>query len=78
MQLKKEYKNITCWGLVFKNNSVLLLKKFNREWSRPGGKMQFGETRQECVVREIKEETNITAEVEYLQTVDSDYRKNKD
>lgn len=49
---------------IFRDNQVLLLKR-NRPphiglWSPPGGKMEHGETPQECCIREIYEETGLT------------------
>lgn len=42
---------------------VLLLKRDNPPfagyWSAPGGKLEFGETPQECCIREVYEETGI-------------------
>lgn len=37
-------------------------KKFEKKWSIPGGKLDFGETPLEAVIREVKEETNLDIE----------------
>jgi mutator protein MutT len=46
---------------------VLLVKRrfapLAGEWSLPGGAVDVGETLQECVVREIREETGLEVEV---------------
>ena len=50
---------------IVRNNEVLLLKKsvglFGQgKWNAPGGKILSGETAQECAVREVLEETQLT------------------
>ncbi len=53
-------------GVVIHENKVLLVKPnygFSRgKWVIPGGLVECGETLQEAVVREIKEETNLDVE----------------
>lgn len=57
-------------GLVLRNGRILMLKRHEPElsdvhlkWEFPGGKVDFGETPEEAVKREILEETGIDAEV---------------
>ncbi len=44
-------------GVVIHANKVLLLKNSREEWELPGGRLEIGETPEECVAREIEEET---------------------
>ncbi len=44
-------------GVVIHANKVLLLKNPRDEWELPGGRLEIGETPEECVAREIEEET---------------------
>ena len=42
---------------------VVLLRNEREEWELPGGKLEPGETSEECVAREIQEELNLRVEV---------------
>ena len=44
-------------GVAVQDGRVLLLQNERDEWELPGGKLELGEDPQECVVREISEET---------------------
>ena len=47
---------------------------FKGYWEFPGGKLEAGETLQEALIREIKEELDIGIEVgELIETVEYDY-----
>jgi len=53
-------------GVIFKENKVLLSKRkidpCKGSWCLPGGRVEFGETLEEAIIREIKEETNLAVE----------------
>ncbi len=44
----------------------------NAHWGFPGGAMETGESLEQCLVREVKEETGLTVYVHGLTSIDSD------
>ncbi len=49
-------------------------KKFGGRWELPGGKLEIGESGEECIIRELKEELGIEVkEAEHFLTVEHSY-----
>ena len=59
-------------GVVFKDGRVLLVRRANPpdagKWGFPGGKINWGETMEKAAVREILEETGVTAKAKRVFT----------
>ena len=65
-------------AVIVKDESILATQRgygeFKGKWEFPGGKIQDNETKEEALIREIKEELNADINVEkYLTTVEYDY-----
>lgn len=67
-----EYKNpkLTVDGIIINDDKILLIKRkndpFKDKWALPGGYVEYGETVENAVVREIHEETNLSVEIKEL------------
>ena len=77
--MKKRVK--VCAALIMDNGKVLITRRAPSErqaggWEFPGGKMKEGETPEECVIREIKEELSIDIIVKsFCTNVKHDYEE---
>lgn len=63
--------------IIRKDGQYLLLKRHNSHgagtWSPPGGHLEFGETLEECAVRETMEETSLMVEEAAYLGITNDY-----
>ena len=50
---------ISIKAILIEEEKVLCIKNERDEWDLPGGKISFGENPEDCLVREVKEETNL-------------------
>jgi diadenosine hexaphosphate hydrolase (ATP-forming) len=50
-------------GLVFSGDRLLILKRFNGVWLFPKGHIEPGETPEIAAIREVQEESGITARI---------------
>ena len=65
-------------GLIMRDQQILLIQHGAHDgawshWVIPGGGMEHGETPEECVVREMKEETNLDVAFEKLLVDEPDH-----
>ena len=68
-------------AIIFREEKVLCVQRAEHEreyvslkWEFPGGKVEVGESREEALVREIREELSVDIEVsEFLMTVEHTY-----
>jgi 8-oxo-dGTP diphosphatase len=72
--------NVTC-GIILKDGKVLVTQRSETmqlalKWEFPGGKIEAGETEEQCLCRELKEELGIEIEIlEKLESKPFDYGK---
>lgn len=65
-------------AIIKKDNKIFVTQRgygeFKDGWEFPGGKVEKGETKQQALIREIKEELDTVIQVDfYLDTIEYDY-----
>ncbi len=82
----KNYIGLSVFALIFYNNEFLLVqslqsekksKEYENIWSMPGGTVEFGETCEKALLREIKEETNLDIDKTELINYNDYIKKDK-
>jgi len=56
-------------AVLVEDGKILLVEQYvseTRHWAHPGGKPETGETLEECIIREVKEETGLDVSVDCL------------
>ncbi|CAN5661965.1 (deoxy)nucleoside triphosphate pyrophosphohydrolase [soil metagenome] len=70
--------DVTC-AIILKENKILVTQRSEKmklplKWEFPGGKIEYDETPENCVLREIKEELNLEIRLfRRLETKSFDY-----
>ena len=67
-----------CAAIIINNKKILLTQRgygeYKDKWEFPGGKIEENETKEETIIREIKEELDASIKVEqFLTKVEYDY-----
>lgn len=67
-----------CSAVIIKNDKIFVTQRgygdFKDRWEFPGGKLEEGESPEDCIIREIKEELDADIKVvKYLNTVEYTY-----
>ncbi len=74
-----KFPRLTVDGIIIKNKMILLIKRgnepFRGQWALPGGFVEYGETTEEAVIREVQEETGITGTIPKILGVYSDPKR---
>jgi mutator protein MutT len=61
-------------AVIFKEGKILIARRHNGDWEFPGGKLEPGETLEECLVREVLEELGLHIDIiRPFLIVDHDY-----
>lgn len=57
--MSNKIQRITIKAIIFKNDSFLLVEDHKGKWEMPGGKVDFGESPEDTLKRELNEELGV-------------------
>ncbi len=77
--MKYQSPKLTVDGILVEENRLLLIKRknnpFRNNWALPGGFVDYGETTENAIIREMKEETGLLTRIVKLSGVYSDPKR---
>lgn len=67
------------YALIYQESTQKILMVHNKGsgWSLPGGRVEKEETLEQAVIREVKEETNLTVEIDGIIAVNESFFKSQ-
>lgn len=67
------------YGLIYHSSKeqVLMVKNVGADWTLPGGAVEKGESLEQAIIREVKEETNLDVQVEHIVAVNEAFFEQK-